>query len=197
MLLRKTASLLSALALGPRKPTDKILRLCRRSVFLGGLWDLRPRCAHDSCHSSLAADEQKSATCNALPLCSSLGNGPSSALTRPQCWQDNGTIVAVKPRGAFVPYFQAATQSHQSRSGSSGVQSGSDGGWTLSCHRTWIAGFSRGIACLARSVRGVFVGLLGVAQTGSGSSAPLTAASGAHGAATSQQTSSRKPRLRD
>jgi site-specific DNA recombinase len=44
-----------------------------------------------------------------------------------QIWQDNGTIVAVKPRGAFVPYFQAATQTHQSRSGSSGVQSGSDG----------------------------------------------------------------------
>jgi hypothetical protein len=45
-----------------------------------------------------------------------------------QIWQDNGTIVAVKPRGAFVPYFQAATQTNQSRSGSSGVQSGSDGG---------------------------------------------------------------------
>jgi site-specific DNA recombinase len=42
-----------------------------------------------------------------------------------QIWQDNGTIVAVKPRGAFVPYFQAATQTY--RSGSSGVQSGSDG----------------------------------------------------------------------
>jgi hypothetical protein len=45
-----------------------------------------------------------------------------------QIWQDNGTIVAVKPRGAFVSYFQAATQTHQNRSGSSGVQSGSDGG---------------------------------------------------------------------
>lgn len=44
-----------------------------------------------------------------------------------QVWQDDGTIVAVKPRGAFVPYFQAATQTTKSRSGSSGVQSGSDG----------------------------------------------------------------------
>jgi hypothetical protein len=34
-----------------------------------------------------------------------------------QIWQDNGTIVAAKPRGAFVPYFQAATQTHQSESG--------------------------------------------------------------------------------
>jgi hypothetical protein len=49
-------------------------------------------------------------------------------------WQDNGTTVTVKPRGAFVPYFQAATQTHQSRSGSSGVQSGSDGGRTLVRH---------------------------------------------------------------
>jgi hypothetical protein len=51
-------------------------------------------------------------------------------LTTPfeQVWQDDGTILAVKPRGACVPYFQAATQTHQSRSGSSGVQSGSDGG---------------------------------------------------------------------
>jgi|HubBroStandDraft_6_1064221.scaffolds.fasta_scaffold295781_2 hypothetical protein len=42
------------------------------------------------------------------------------------------TIVAVKPRGAFVPYFQAATKTHQSQSGSSRVQSGSDGDalWT-------------------------------------------------------------------
>lgn len=51
-----------------------------------------------------------------------------------QVWHDNGTIVAVKPRGAFVPYLQAATQAHQSGSGSSGVLSGSDGGRSLDCH---------------------------------------------------------------
>jgi hypothetical protein len=62
MLLRKTAPLLSALALGPRKPTDKILRLCRRSARLGGLWDLWPRCVHDSRNSSLEAGEWKAAT---------------------------------------------------------------------------------------------------------------------------------------
>jgi hypothetical protein len=54
VLLRKTASLLSSLALGPRKPTDKILRLCRRTFCLRRLRDLRPRCAHDSGHSSSA-----------------------------------------------------------------------------------------------------------------------------------------------
>jgi site-specific DNA recombinase len=36
-------------------------------------------------------------------------------------------IVAVKPRGAFVPYFQAASQAAKNRPASSGVQSGSDG----------------------------------------------------------------------
>ena len=50
-----------------------------------------------------------------------------------QIWQDNGTIVAVRPRGAFVPYFQAASQTSRSRSGSSGVQSGSDGGRSRAC----------------------------------------------------------------
>lgn len=53
-----------------------------------------------------------------------------------QVWQDDGTIVAVKPRGAFVPYFQTASKTAKSRSASSGVQSGSDGGRTLSGHRT-------------------------------------------------------------
>jgi DNA invertase Pin-like site-specific DNA recombinase len=52
-----------------------------------------------------------------------------------QVLQDDGTIVAVKPRGAFVPYFQTASQTTKKRSGSSGVQSGSDGTRTLVRHR--------------------------------------------------------------
>lgn len=43
-------------------------------------------------------------------------------------WQDEGRIVFVKPRPAFVPYFQALAENPKSKSGFSGVQSGSDGG---------------------------------------------------------------------
>jgi hypothetical protein len=44
-----------------------------------------------------------------------------------QVWQDNGLIVAVKPRAAFACYFQTASQTPKRRSGMSGVMSGSDG----------------------------------------------------------------------
>jgi hypothetical protein len=48
-------------------------------------------------------------------------------------WQDNGQVVAVKPRPAFTAYFQAVAQTNESRSGDCGVMSGSDGGRTLDC----------------------------------------------------------------
>jgi len=67
MLLRKTPSLLSALALGPRKPTDKTLRLCWRTFCLRRLCGLRPRCAHDSCHSSSAATSRSPAPPQVVP----------------------------------------------------------------------------------------------------------------------------------
>lgn len=56
MLLRKTAPLLSTLALSPRKPTDKIPRLGRRSAGLWGLRDprgttARPCDLRRPCHS--------------------------------------------------------------------------------------------------------------------------------------------------
>jgi hypothetical protein len=44
-----------------------------------------------------------------------------------QIWQDNGLIVAVKPRASFARYFQTASQTPKRRSGKSGVKSGSDG----------------------------------------------------------------------
>lgn len=76
MLLRKTPSLLSALALGPRKPTGKTLRLCRRSACLRGLWDLWPRCAHDSCDSSLGGQraEGRHSSASSIRRTSSLGD---------------------------------------------------------------------------------------------------------------------------
>ncbi|HEY5193844.1 MAG TPA: recombinase family protein [Solirubrobacteraceae bacterium] len=44
-------------------------------------------------------------------------------------WQDKGRIVFVKPRSAFVPYFQALiAETIESQSGLDGVGSGSDGG---------------------------------------------------------------------
>jgi hypothetical protein len=42
-------------------------------------------------------------------------------------WQDEGRIVFVKPRPAFIPYFQALAENPKNQSGFSGVQSGSDG----------------------------------------------------------------------
>jgi hypothetical protein len=50
-------------------------------------------------------------------------------------WQDDGTIVAVKPRPAFTAYFQAVAQTPKSRSGNCGVQSGSDGTRTRGLRR--------------------------------------------------------------
>jgi hypothetical protein len=48
-----------------------------------------------------------------------------------QVWQDNGQIVAVKPRAAFARYFQAASQTPKGslenavqRAGATGVGSG-------------------------------------------------------------------------
>ncbi len=52
-----------------------------------------------------------------------------------QVWEDDGQIVAVKPRSGLVPYFQAAAKCHETRSGFSGAQSGRDGGQTPSGHR--------------------------------------------------------------
>ncbi len=50
-------------------------------------------------------------------------------------WQDGGRIVFVKPRPAFVPYFQALTKNPKDQSGFSGVQSGSDGTRTRDLRR--------------------------------------------------------------
>jgi hypothetical protein len=50
-------------------------------------------------------------------------------------WQDNGQVVAVKPRPAFTTYFQAVAQANESRPGNCGAMSGSDGGRTRSGHR--------------------------------------------------------------
>ena len=52
-----------------------------------------------------------------------------------QVWQNDGQIVAVKPRGGLVPYFQAAEKCHEFRSGFSGAQSGSDGTRTRDLRR--------------------------------------------------------------
>jgi hypothetical protein len=49
-------------------------------------------------------------------------------------WQDNGQVVAVKPRPAFSIYFQAVTEANESRSGNCGAMSGSDGGRSRSLH---------------------------------------------------------------
>ena len=51
-----------------------------------------------------------------------------------QVWQDKGRIVFVRPRSAFVPYFQALiAETAKSQSGLSGVRSGSDGGPSRVC----------------------------------------------------------------
>jgi hypothetical protein len=42
-------------------------------------------------------------------------------------WQDGGTIVAVKPREAFLRYFQTADELARRREKKRGVKSGSDG----------------------------------------------------------------------
>jgi hypothetical protein len=52
-----------------------------------------------------------------------------------QVWEDEGQIVAVKPRAGLVPYFQAAAKCHETRSGFSGAQSGSDGTRTRDLRR--------------------------------------------------------------
>lgn len=45
-------------------------------------------------------------------------------------WRDDGHLVAVKPHPAFARYFETA----ESRAGTRGVKSGSDGGQTRECH---------------------------------------------------------------
>jgi hypothetical protein len=44
-----------------------------------------------------------------------------------QVWAQEGQIVAVQPHDAFLPYFQAAQQTSQHRSGKFGAEGGSDG----------------------------------------------------------------------
>jgi hypothetical protein len=44
-------------------------------------------------------------------------------------------IVAVRPRSGLVPYFQAAAKYHESQSGFSDAQSGSDGTRTRDLRR--------------------------------------------------------------
>jgi hypothetical protein len=51
-----------------------------------------------------------------------------------QVWQDNGLIVAVKPRATVARYFQTASQTPKRQSGLSGVKSGSDGTRTRTFH---------------------------------------------------------------
>jgi len=51
-------------------------------------------------------------------------------------WQDGGTIVAVKPREAFLRYFQTADELARRRQKKRGVKSGSDGTRSLSLHLT-------------------------------------------------------------
>jgi site-specific DNA recombinase len=50
-------------------------------------------------------------------------------LSRPfeRVWQDAGQIIGVKPRPAFLPYFQALEQTSQNRARTNGARSGSDG----------------------------------------------------------------------
>ena len=50
-------------------------------------------------------------------------------------WQDGGTIVAVKPREAFLRYFQAADELARRREQKRGVKSGSDGTRTRDLRR--------------------------------------------------------------
>jgi hypothetical protein len=127
MLLRKTASLLSTLALGPRKPTNKILRLGRRGARLWGLWDLRPRCTHDYRHSSLATSDQKAATRAALaagayprgPLRPTLVNDVGAArvprverhdrwVLGPNAWEGSAARPALRPHVGLRPLAELA-----------------------------------------------------------------------------------------
>ena len=62
-------------------------------------------------------------------------------------WQDGGTIVAVKPREAFLRYFRAADELTSGREKKRGVISGSDGTRTRDlrrdrCDQTVSAGFA-------------------------------------------------------
>jgi hypothetical protein len=50
-------------------------------------------------------------------------------------WQDGGTIVAVKPREAFLRYLQAADELARRREKKCGVKSGSDGTRTRDLRR--------------------------------------------------------------
>ena len=50
-------------------------------------------------------------------------------------WQDGGTIVAVKPREAFLRYFQTADELARRRQKKRGVKSGSDGTRTRDLRR--------------------------------------------------------------
>jgi site-specific DNA recombinase len=52
-----------------------------------------------------------------------------------QVWEDNGQIVAVKPRRGLTPYFQAVSSTADSRSGAGGARSGSDGTRTRDLRR--------------------------------------------------------------
>ncbi len=53
-----------------------------------------------------------------------------------QVWEDYGQIVDVKPRSGLVPYFQAASaKRHETRSGFSSAQNGSDGTRTRDLRR--------------------------------------------------------------
>ncbi len=60
-------------------------------------------------------------------------------------WQDGGTIVAVKPREAFLRYFQTADELARRREKRRGVKSGSDGTRTRDLRRDrWFVGVSAG-----------------------------------------------------
>ena len=50
-------------------------------------------------------------------------------------WQDNGKVVAVKPRPAFATYFQVVAQANESQPGNCGAMSGSDGTRTRGLRR--------------------------------------------------------------
>ena len=66
-------------------------------------------------------------------------------------WQDGGTIVAVKPREAFLRYFRAADELARRRDKKRGVKSGSDGGRSVNLRTT----ASRSADARSASVSGV------------------------------------------
>jgi len=49
-------------------------------------------------------------------------------------WQDNGVVVAVKPRDPFLRYFKGADELAQRRARNRAAISGSDGTRTRDCH---------------------------------------------------------------